>query len=135
MTTFKAFNIVGLTLLVFATGSCSSPHADKGYEACKNPLKWSTPGCKKLFETMKTEDTSDSTSSERIINGVNVPFGEYPWFAEPLEYWGGWYGKFPRYVLRLLNPSQSILILTFILPFYICLKLCPTRLWSYVSFS
>ena len=93
MTAFKAF--IGFTLL--ATGSCSSrsrPQADKGYEVCRNPLKWSTPGCKKLFETMKKEDPSES-SSARIINGDNVSFGEYPWFAKPLKSFGVWYGKFP----------------------------------------
>mmetsp|Transcript_20692 Transcript_20692/g.30548 ORF Transcript_20692/g.30548 Transcript_20692/m.30548 type:complete len:132 (-) Transcript_20692:1486-1881(-) len=102
MTAFKAFIV--LTLL--ATGSCSSlpqagdeeyesrPKADEGYKVCKNPLKWSTPGCKKLFETMKKENPTEKNTG-RIINGEDVPFGEYPWFAKPLEYWAGWYGKFP----------------------------------------
>ena len=133
MTAFKGF--IGFTLL--ATGSCSSrsrPQADKGYEVCKNPLKWSTPGCKKLFETMKIEGPSES-SSARIINGENVSLGEYPWFAKPLKSWGGWYGKFPWHIQRLLNPFQGIFIITFILAFFIGLILCSTRLWSYVSFS
>jgi len=142
MTAFKEFIV--LTLL--ATGSCSSlpqadegyesrPQADEGYKVCKNPLKWSTPGCKKLFETMKKEDPTEKNSG-RIINGEDVPLGEYPWFAKPLvnEYWAGWYGKFP-YIQRLLNPSQSILIITFTLTIFIGLILCSTRLWSYVSFS
>ena len=132
MTAFKAS--IGFTLL--ATGSCSSrsrPQADKGYEVCRNPLKWNTPGCINLFKNMNKEDSSE-TSFARIINGDNVSFGEYPWFAKPLNSFGVWYGKFPWHIASAESISKR-LIITFILTLFIGLVLCSGRLWSYVSFS
>lgn len=114
---FASFLLLSCQLSNIAADSTSLPKHKEAIKCIQRQHQDLTI-CKKWFQSLhqvtrkyneakKKSLKYKTTSSQRIVNGVNVPEDEYPWFAKalfgssPYEYWGGCGGMLvaPDYVL------------------------------------